>query len=212
MATKTKTAPAGTPMTLSIPEGTKRTPRPGTMRHVIVGLLAREGEAKGDPGGVTVDELYKMYPSWNKRHVAECTRILREDYGYHIVRNGDRLTLGTEEESKASALSRRSGGGNTVRSAEAPKPQPTGGKTREQKKADKRAARKAKRDAAAAASQPGVGPGTADVTGEEATRQPSGVADEDPQAPSDNPQTGTQSQPNEPADTSGGDDEGGDNE
>lgn len=76
----TTSAPAATlRQTSVIPCGAFNTPRFGTMRHTIVGLMARAE-------GVTSGELFALYLTWNKGHLAECVRILKgKAYGYTIV-------------------------------------------------------------------------------------------------------------------------------
>lgn len=96
----------------SIPAGAHRTPRPGTMRYDIVAMLAAKA-------GTTHEALYSRYGNWNKRHLAECFRILRDDYGYVIAtdpKGVHRLDL-----TGTAALAKANGKPATGKSATAPR-------------------------------------------------------------------------------------------
>ena len=93
MATQTTPAPVQhTPKVTAIqavdttlPPGTVRTPRPGTVIGQFVGMIARKG-------GATRDGLMTRF-GYDKVNLAAALRNARKGYGYTIVETGDTYTL-----------------------------------------------------------------------------------------------------------------------
>lgn len=116
--------------------GKIKTPRAGTKRATIIGLIAREN-------GVSPGELYKMYPMWGKRHINECKRILVRDYGYPIVVKNGNLCMGKaadtteiKADNPAAPVAGATEGGDAAGGAPAEGDEVVGGGTEEVKPAE----------------------------------------------------------------------------